>query len=64
MTGPTLDYDDPASVAGRDIGLSDWLHLDQTRINRFADATVTISGSMLTSTAQSVNRAALLLTAF
>ncbi len=26
-------------MAGRDLGVSDWLSLDQPRINRFADAT-------------------------
>lgn len=32
-------YDDLPTLAGRDLGHSDWLIVDQARIDRFADAT-------------------------
>lgn len=32
-------FDDMPSLAGRELGVSDWIALDQERINRFADAT-------------------------
>ncbi|WP_233190090.1 MULTISPECIES: MaoC family dehydratase [unclassified Brevundimonas] len=40
MTGPVVvAFSDLPGMAGRDLGVSDWLSLDQPRINRFADAT-------------------------
>ena len=40
MSGPVVvTFSDLPDMAGRDLGVSDWLHLDQPRINRFADAT-------------------------
>ncbi len=35
----TVDYDDLASLAGQEIGISEWVEIDQDRINKFADAT-------------------------
>lgn len=32
-------FDDMPSLVGRELGVSDWIALDQERINRFADAT-------------------------
>lgn len=32
-------FDDIPSLTGRELGASSWIHLDQARINRFADAT-------------------------
>lgn len=32
-------FDDIPSLVGRDLGASGWINLDQSRINRFADAT-------------------------
>ena len=34
-----IDFADLPAMAGRDLGASDWLSLDQSRINQFADAT-------------------------
>lgn len=40
MSGPlVVAFSDLPDMAGRDLGVSDWLSLDQPRINRFADAT-------------------------
>ena len=40
MSGPLIvAFSDLPGMAGRDVGVSDWLNLDQPRINRFADAT-------------------------
>lgn len=40
MSGPLIvSFSDLPDMAGRDLGVSDWLSLDQPRINRFADAT-------------------------
>lgn len=35
----TVAFDDLASLAGQEIGVSDWVQIDQDRINKFADAT-------------------------
>jgi acyl dehydratase len=35
----TIDFADLASLAGRDLGFSDYLEITQERINTFADAT-------------------------
>jgi acyl dehydratase len=35
----TVRFDSLASLAGREIGVSDWLTIDQARINLFAEAT-------------------------
>ena len=32
-------FDDLASLAGQEIGVSEWVQIDQDRINKFADAT-------------------------
>lgn len=34
-----IHFDDMASLAGRELGSSNWIELDQGRINLFADAT-------------------------
>jgi len=34
-----VHYNDVASLAGQEIGVSDWVEIDQARINLFADAT-------------------------
>lgn len=40
MSRPVVvDFADLPSMADRDLGVSDWLSLDQSRINQFADAT-------------------------
>lgn len=39
MTTTVIDYADIASVAGRDLGWTDWLEITQDRVNLFADAT-------------------------
>lgn len=40
MSGPlVVAFSDLPDVVGRDLGVSDWLSLDQPRIDRFADAT-------------------------
>ena len=40
MSGPlVVAFSDLPDMAGRDLGVSDWLNLDQPRIDRFADAT-------------------------
>ena len=36
---PTATFDTIASLAGQEIGVSDWLEITQERINQFADAT-------------------------
>ena len=33
-------YDEFAKLLGQQIGVSDWLEVDQDRINQFADATL------------------------
>ncbi len=33
-------YDEFAALEGKELGASDWLQIDQERINRFADATL------------------------
>ncbi len=33
-------YDEFAALEGKELGVSDWLQIDQERINRFADATL------------------------
>jgi acyl dehydratase len=33
------DLDELAALAGEELGTSDWLEIDQDRVNRFADAT-------------------------
>lgn len=35
----TVSFDDVASLAGQEIGASEWITIDQDRINKFADAT-------------------------
>src|SRR5689334_1325998 len=35
----TATFDTIATLAGQEIGVSDWVEIDQDRINRFADAT-------------------------
>jgi len=35
----TVAFDDLASLAGQEIGVSDWITIDQERIDKFADAT-------------------------
>jgi acyl dehydratase len=35
----TVSIDDLPSLAGEELGVSDWLTIDQSRIDRFADAT-------------------------
>src|ERR1700722_15543762 len=35
----TTSYAELPSLAGREVGVSDWLTIDQARINLFADAT-------------------------
>src|ERR1700753_3515021 len=35
----TVSFDDLPSLAGQEIGLSEWVTIDQNRINQFADAT-------------------------
>ena len=35
----TVAFDDVASLAGQEIGVSEWVQIDQDRINKFADAT-------------------------
>ncbi|MGX1692364.1 MaoC family dehydratase [Brevundimonas naejangsanensis] len=40
MSAPvSVAFADLPGLAGRDLGVSDWLSLDQARIDRFADAT-------------------------
>jgi acyl dehydratase len=34
-----VHYNDIASLAGKEIGVSDWVLVDQDRVNKFADAT-------------------------
>src|SRR5262249_3981830 len=34
-----VDFADIPSLAGAELGVSDWLDIDQERVNRFADAT-------------------------
>jgi acyl dehydratase len=35
----TATFENIATLAGQEIGVSDWVEIDQDRINRFADAT-------------------------
>jgi acyl dehydratase len=35
----TVSFDELSSLAGQEIGVSDWVSIDQNRINQFADAT-------------------------
>ena len=35
----SVSFDELASLAGQEIGVSDWVVIDQDRINKFADAT-------------------------
>ena len=35
----TVSYDDVASLVGQEVGVSDWVLIDQDRVNKFADAT-------------------------
>ncbi|HEY1631771.1 MAG TPA: MaoC family dehydratase [Rhizomicrobium sp.] len=35
----TIAFDDLSKLVGQDIGASDWVTIDQDRINKFADAT-------------------------
>lgn len=35
----TVAFDDLPSLAGQEIGVSEWVQIDQDRINKFADAT-------------------------
>lgn len=35
----TVHYNDLASLAGQEMGVSDWVLIDQDRVNKFADAT-------------------------
>ena len=46
-------YDEFAAHLGEELGASDWLQVDQERINMFADATLDHSGYTLTWSAQS-----------
>ncbi len=34
-----IDYADLESIAGKETGVSDWMVIDQDRVNKFADAT-------------------------
>ena len=43
----SVDVKDLENYKGKDMGHSDWMSIDQDRINLFADATGTISGYML-----------------
>jgi acyl dehydratase len=36
---PTVKFADVPSLVGQDLGVSDWLLIDQDRVNMFADAT-------------------------
>jgi len=36
---PTVDFKDLPNWVGKDIGTSDWLLIDQERVNKFAEAT-------------------------
>jgi len=35
----TVAFEDMAKMAGQEVGVSDWVTIDQDRINKFADAT-------------------------
>jgi acyl dehydratase len=35
----TVSFDELTSLAGQELGVSDWVTVDQERINQFADAT-------------------------
>jgi acyl dehydratase len=35
----TVSYDDLPKLAGQEVGVTDWIVIDQDRINKFADAT-------------------------
>jgi len=35
----TVEFDELASLVGQEVGVSDWIAIDQARINTFADAT-------------------------
>jgi acyl dehydratase len=35
----TVEFGELASLAGQEIGVSDWIVIDQERVNKFADAT-------------------------
>ena len=35
----TVSFDEVTELAGQDIGASEWVSIDQDRINKFADAT-------------------------
>src|ERR1700761_1844444 len=35
----TVAFDDMAKMVGQEVGVSDWVTIDQDRINKFADAT-------------------------
>lgn len=35
----TVSYDDVASLVGQETGVSEWVLIDQERVNKFADAT-------------------------
>ncbi len=35
----TVSYEDLPQLAGQEVGVSDWIVIDQDRINKFADAT-------------------------
>jgi acyl dehydratase len=37
---PTIHFNDLPGLAGQDIGHSEWMVIDQDRVNRFADATL------------------------
>ena len=45
-------FDELASLTGQELGTSDWLEIDQDRVNGFADATGDNSGSTSTSSAR------------
>ncbi|HIG22004.1 MaoC/PaaZ C-terminal domain-containing protein, partial [Henriciella sp.] len=34
-----VHYNDLESIAGQEVGVSDWVTIDQERVNKFADAT-------------------------
>ena len=40
MVGATITYADYEAVVGKEIGVSGWIDIDQTRINTFADVTI------------------------
>ena len=44
----TVDVNELESIKGQDLGHSDWMAIEQDRINQFADATGAVSYTHLT----------------